>query len=295
MRRSQASGQPERRRANFSRRAEFHKAHTLGTRGARPSGAWLLLLVGCCLSLLRAGAEEMLPPAPQHYFNDYAHVTSAATAQRLNQELENFEKQTSDQLLVVIYPRMESPSALEDYTVRVARAWRVGQKARDNGAILFVFVQDHRLRLEVGYGLEGALPDATANRIIEDEIEPHFRRGDFDGGVTAGVTAMMQAVRGEYRGTGRTAAQEKHGSSLPFWIVGGFVVAIILLSLRRTAARGTVYQRAGRTTYWGSPVGWHGGGWGGGGGWSGGGGGSGGGGFSGGGGSFGGGGASGSW
>lgn len=262
--------------------------------GLRSFRAGWLLLASLLLGLARAGAEEVLPPAPDHYFTDYAHVTSPATGQQLNQELEDFEKQTSDQLLVVVYPKMESDSALEDYTIRVARAWRVGQKARNNGAILFVFVQEHRMRIEVGYGLEGALPDAIAKRIIDEQIAPRFRQGDYDGGVAAGVTAMMQAVRGEYRGTGTTAAQGKPHGSPALLLVVGFIIVVILLTLRRAASRGTVYQRSGRRTYWGGP-GWYGGGWGGGGGWSGGGGGGGGGGFSGGGGSFGGGGASGSW
>jgi uncharacterized protein len=282
------------RRGPVSRRAESLEAPIFRPHRTGPGALWLLVAC-CCLSLIRAGAEEVLPPAPEHYFNDYARVTSTAAAQRLNQELENFEKQTSDQLLVVIYPKMESDSALEDYTVRVARAWRVGQKARNNGAILFVFVQEHRMRIEVGYGLEGALPDATAKRIIEDEIKPHFQRGDFDGGVTAGVTAMMQAVRGEYKGTGTTVAQGKQGRSVSIPLAVVFVLVVLFFALLRTLVRGTVYRRSGRRTYWGGPVGWYGGGWGGGGGWSGGGGGGGGGGFSGGGGSFGGGGASGSW
>ena len=255
-----------------------------------------LLLFLVSLATTSVVAAEIIPPAPTRYFNDYAHVISSATVERLNRMLEDFEKQTSSQILVVLYPKMQSDSAVEDYTVRVARAWRAGQTGRNNGAILFIFVQDRKIRLEVGYGLEGALPDVLAKRIIEDEIGPHFRQGDYDGGVASGVTAILQAVRGEYKGTGRTAAQKRSPGSWPMWIVLGFFGMVVLLSLRR-AARGTLYKRSGRTTYWGSSGGWFGGGWsggGGGGGWSGGGGG-GGGGFSGGGGSFGGGGASGSW
>jgi len=229
--------------------------------------------------------------------NDYSHILSPATAERLNRQLEDFEKATSNQMLVVIYPKMLSDSALEDYTVRVARAWRVGQKARNNGAILFIFAQDRKMRIEVGYGLEGALPDAIAKRIIEEELKPHFQRGDYDGGLVAGVNAMLQAARGEYKGTGRTVGSAKSpgsSNSLPAWVFFGLFGIIILFALRRAAARGTIYRGSGRTTYWGSAGGWSGGGWTGGGGGFGGGGGSGGG-FSGGGGSFGGGGASGSW
>ena len=156
--------------------------------------------------LLASGvAGEALPPAPKEYFNDYAHVTDAATARRLNDGLEQFEKETSSQLLVAVYPKMETDSSLEDFTVRVSQAWKAGQKGKDNGAILFVFVQDRRVRVEVGYGLEGVLTDAMCKRVIEEQITPRFKQGDYSGGLSQGTLALMQAAKGEYKGTGRTA------------------------------------------------------------------------------------------
>src|SRR5213593_5288096 len=128
-------------------------------------------------------AAEVIPPTPKQYFNDYARVVSPATAAELNRQLEDFERATSSQILVAIFPKMQSDSSIEDYTVRVAQTWRVGQKGKDNGAVLFVFIQDRKMYLQVGYGLEGALPDALAKRIIENEIKPHFRRGDYDAGL----------------------------------------------------------------------------------------------------------------
>ena len=234
-----------------------------------------------------------MPPKPANYFNDYAGVVPAATAQRLNTTLEEFERSTSSQILVAVFPQMQSDSSIEDYTRRVAEAWRVGQKQRNNGAVLFVFVQDRRMRIEVGYGLEGALPDALAKRIVDDEIAPRFKRGDYDGGLSAGVRAILQATRGEYKATRRTVPGV-------FVLLFLLVFLLILLSAFARVARraaGTVYHRCGRQN-WGS--GWWVGGWSGGGGWSSGGGGGGGvgfsgGGFSGGGGLSGGGGASGSW
>ncbi len=111
----------------------------------------LFVIIGL-LWCFRGPAAEVIPPAPEHYFNDYAHATSPATAERLNRELEDFEKQTSSQLLVAVYPKMQSDSSIEDYTIRVARAWKVGQAGKNNGAILFVFVQDHKMFIQVGYG-----------------------------------------------------------------------------------------------------------------------------------------------
>lgn len=245
-----------------------------------------------------AFAAEVIPPAPKQYFNDYAHVVSAATATRLNQTLEEFERQTSSQVLVVVYPKMQSDSSIEDYTVRVAQAWKVGQKGKDNGAVLFVFINDRKMFIQVGYGLEGALPDALAKRIIDTEVRPRFRTGDFDGGLTAGVNAILAAIKGEYKGAGTTAAERRgnpmsFGAALLVVIFFGVIGIFFLIALAR-GNRGAVYRGTGYSS-WGS---WTGGGWGGwgggggGGGWSGGGGG---GGFSGGGGSFGGGGAGGSW
>ena len=106
---------------------------------------------------------------------------------------------------MAVFQKMESASSIEDYTVRVAQAWEVGQKDKKNGAVLFVFVQDRKMFIQVGYGLEGALPDAMCKRIIEDEIKPHFRNNDFDGGLSAGVAAILAATKGEYKGSGRTA------------------------------------------------------------------------------------------
>jgi uncharacterized protein len=166
------------------------------------SGAILAFLL-----CVRAVAAEVIPPPPPQYFNDYARVVSAATATRLNQTLEDFERESSDQIVVAVFPKMQSDSSVEDYTLRVARAWKVGQKARNNGAVLFVFVQEHKMFLQVGYGLEGVLPDALCKRIIDERIAPRFKAGDFDGGLTAGVQAILSATKGEYRGTGRTVAE----------------------------------------------------------------------------------------
>jgi uncharacterized protein len=244
-----------------------------------------LLFLPLCLR-----AAEVIPPPPANHFNDFASLVRPATATALNQELAQFERDTSNQILVAIYPRMQSDSSVEDYAVRVAQSWRVGRKARDNGAVLFVFQQSRDVRIVTGYGLEGALPDALCKRIIENEIVPRFRTGDFDGGLTAGVRAMIAATRGEYQGTGGTVAQlgsERGGVGMGTII---FIVVLFLL-LRSASRRNVVYGRAGRRHVWVNPRWGGGGGFGGGGGWGGGGGGT----FSGGGGSFGGGGAGGKW
>lgn len=252
-----------------------------------------LFLLTVLLAATGLPAAERIPASPAQFFNDYAGVVRPGTANDLNRQLAQFERDTSSQLLVVIYPRMESDSSVEDYTVRVAQAWRAGQKGRDNGAVLFAFMQEHQLYIQVGYGLEGAIPDALAKRIIEQEIVPRFRNGDVDGGMTAAVGAMMAAAKGEYKGTGATQAdgrRGKAGSTGGGVFVVFFILFIIFVSRRRRQSAlpyiiGGALLRP-RNSWWNDNSG-GGSSWGGGGG--------GGGGFSGGGGGFGGGGAGGKW
>jgi uncharacterized protein len=242
----------------------------------------------CAILILVFGfrllADEVIPPPRAAYFNDYAHIVSAGTAAKLDQTLEDFERQSSDQIVVAVFPKMQSDSSIEDYTVRVARSWQVGQKNKNNGAVLFVFVQDHKMFLQVGYGLESVLPDALCKRIIDEQISPRFKAGDFDGGLTAGVQAILAATKGEYKGTGTTVAE--HLRRLKEIAPKVFIVIIFVLIF-------VVFLRGGKLgrgySCWTFGSGGSSGGWGGGG-FSGGGGG-----FSGGGGSFGGGGAGGSW
>jgi uncharacterized protein len=258
--------------------------------------SFLIVLVAVFAPFARAA--ETIPPAPRDHFNDYAGIVSSAAAQSLNSELTQFERTTSNQIVVAIYPHMQSDSSIEDYTVRVAQAWGVGQKDKKNGAVLFIFSQDRKLFIQVGYGLEGALPDALCKQIVANEITPRFRTGDFTGGVTAGVHAMLAATRGEYRGTGRAVADQHDSGGLGLaGFIAIIVFVIILGALRSGSNRNTVYSPHGRTSAWpwliaaalssrssgGSSSNWRGGGGGGGGS------------FSGGGGSFGGGGAGGSW
>jgi uncharacterized protein len=193
---------------------------------------------------------------------------------------------------------MESESSIDDYAVRVARSWQIGQKGKNNGVLLLVFVQDHKLTIQTGYGMEGALPDLTCHQIIANEITPRFKQGDYDGGLSAGVAAIIAATKGEYKGTGRTVAEgQGNGRNSPdqhaswfvviFFVIIVFFIFIPVFSQRR---RGGGFL-TGFLLGSGGFGGWSGGN--GGGGWSGGGGGNDS--FSGGGGSFGGGGASGSW
>jgi uncharacterized protein len=246
----------------------------------------LFLAFWCVLVALPARADVAIPPAPKDYFNDYASLVSSDAAARLNDKLREFDGQTSNQILVAIFPELPEPS-LEDFTVRTAQAWRVGQKKLDNGAVLFVFVKDHKTRIEVGYGLEGALPDARCKDILEDVLAPRFRQGDYAGGLEAAVDAMIAATKGEYKAPARASRAPRGSSGIGSGCVVPFFILFFVLPIVLTRFLGrTVGRTFGGGGWWsGGGGGWGGGGWSGGGG----------GGFSGGGGSFGGGGASGGW
>ncbi len=235
-----------------------------------------------------------MPSKPDRYFNDYAQVVDPAAAAELNEQLAQFERETSTQLVVAVYQSMQSESSIEDYTRRIAQTWGVGRKDNNSGAVLFVFVVDRKMFIQTGYGVEGALPDATCFDITHNVIAPFFKKSDYTGGLQAGAAAMMQAVRGEYQGTGKTTKEEGNDSpGIPVGLIIFLILVVLIMissrSSKRRRRRGYGYNGRGGPFFGGF-------GGGSGGGWSGGG--SSGGGFSGfggGGGSFGGGGAGSSW
>jgi uncharacterized protein len=251
----------------------------------------LVAFIALFASALSPLAAETLPSKPDGYFNDYAGVVDRPTALQLSEQLAQFERETSTQIVVAIYRTMQSESSIDDYTRRIAKTWDIGQKDTQNGAALFVFVDNHQMFIQTAHGLEGALPDATCFDITHNVIAPFFKQNDYAGGLKAGINAMMQVVRGEYKGTGRTQKEQGRQGGMPVgFIIFLIVVIFIIVASRSARRRGYGYSGVG-----GPFIGGFGGG-----GWSGGGGGSSGGGFSGfsgggGGGGFGGGGAGSSW
>jgi uncharacterized protein len=239
---------------------------------------WLPLLLLFCLLLPTWATAQ--PARPAGFVNDRADLLSAPTVRKLESFLRDFDRSDSTQLVVLTVPTLEG-EPIESYALRVAESWGIGRKGKDNGALLLVAREERAVRIEVGYGLEGRLTDLLAGRIIDQEITPRFRDGDFDGGVIAGVSAMAEAVRGEYQGSGRS--RERQRSPLGLLALLLFLgPGLLFLTGGRQAGRG--YHRRGSTWIGHPPVGGRrGGGFGGGG-------------FGGfGGGGFGGGGASGRW
>ncbi len=181
---------------------------------SRSGHAIHLFLAALTLFAISANAAEVIPPTPGAYFNDYAGVVSKEAASRFNEQLAQFERETSDQVVVAVFPKMQSDSDIADYTQRVAQAWGVGQKERRNGVVLFVFIEDRKMFIQVGYGLEGALPDATAFDITERHIKPLFRTGNYEAGLATGIDLICKAIRGEYKGSGKTVAEGKGGGGV---------------------------------------------------------------------------------
>ena len=202
-----------------------------------------------------SAAAGPLPARPTRYATDHAKAFDAARLDALNERLAAFERETSNQVLVYVDRRVPAGTTLEEMSSAAMRAWGVGQKGKRNGVALFVFVDDRAMRIEVGYGLEGALPDATAHRITDGVIKPHFKKGDYAAGVEAGVTAIVAAVGREgHRGTGVTAAEKARGarpaaaaasSATPLaWLwplvmlaIAASLVYWIILAVRRNAGR----------------------------------------------------------
>jgi len=247
--------------------------------GSRLAFVLALAALASAQVLAQGSIEDELPEKPAKYITDRAGILGSERVDALSAKLGEFERETSNQILVWVDRKLPERFTLEDFAVRAAEKWKAGQAKTDNGAILFVFVDDRKLRIEVGYGLEGVIPDAIAKRVIDEEIVPRFRANDYPGGIEAGVNALMAAAKGEYKGSGSTVAERSgrrrnglEGCAIPILFVLFFIVLPFL------ARKGSQKRRR---TFGGS-------GW-----WTGMGGG--GGGFSGGGGSFGGGGASGSW
>src|SRR2546425_11251468 len=158
---------------------------------------WLgLVAAGVLLAgLVSARAEVVVPPLKAHV-TDLTGTLSASQLRDLDSRLSDFERGKGSQIAVLMLPSTE-PETIEEYSIRVAEAWKIGRARVDDGVILVVAKNDRKLRVEVGRGLEGAIPDVIAKRIVSDVIAPHFRSGDFYGGIAAGTDAVMKLIEGE--------------------------------------------------------------------------------------------------
>ena len=229
-----------------------------------------------------AAAQDRIPPAPDRWATDQAGFLSPQAVGALDARLENYERQTGHQLLVWIGRTLGDNAVLEDWAARAFQAWKVGRKGLDDGLVLFIFAEDRKIRVEVGYGLEDKVPDIYAYRVINNILAPGIRAGRPDEAVDAAVTALIGYISGdESAAGGESAPRVSRGRSAVKSIFTGIIILVLIIVFITNPSLAlwlliNILSGGGRG----------GGGWGGGGG---------GGGFSGGGGRSGGGGASGGW
>jgi uncharacterized protein len=181
----------------------------------------LLILLTYLFLFLPLHASALGIPKLQGYVNDYANMISGSSRAKLEEELKSFEQSDSTQLVILTIPLLEGESP-EDYSIKVVEAWKLGQARKDNGILFLVSKDDRQMRIEVGRGLEGRLTDLMAGRIIDLVVKPRFKRGDFDGGFTAGVASLIDATRGEFKSEGedsRKGTQPFHSSWLFLFVI----------------------------------------------------------------------------
>lgn len=167
-------------------------------------------------------------PALRGHVNDYAGMLSPEREAALEQQLRSFEQSDSTQIVVLTIPTLGSEN-LEEFSIKVAESWKIGQKGIDNGVILLIAKAERKVRIEVGRGLEGKLTDLTAGRIIRGDIAPQFKAGNFDGGITAGVNALMAVSKGEYQAAPRDLRQGKKGAPPLLTLLVFLAVAVVFL------------------------------------------------------------------
>lgn len=157
----------------------------------------IFLLFTLLLASFTGFAQKAVPELWGQRVHDEAHALKSETIDQLEKQLKAYEDSTSNQIAILIIQSLDG-DVLEDYSLRVAEKWKLGQKDKDNGVLILVAIDDHKMRIEVGHGLEGVLTDAQSNRIIRNDMAPNFRRGDYDAGIVAAVDGVVKSIGGEY-------------------------------------------------------------------------------------------------
>jgi uncharacterized protein len=249
----------------------------------------LLLIASFAVLLFAKSAFALAVPPLEGRINDQAQLLSAPAQQQLTARLVDYENKTGHQLAVLTIPSLEG-DPIEDFSIRVVEAWKLGKKGKDDGVLVLVVSKDHKMRIDVGYGLEGELPDVTAGRIVKDIMAPRFRSGDYAGGIAAAVDAIILKTGGQASNGDNTDPLRAAAPARPLGLLGRILAGLFKLAF--FGIFGGIFLIIWLFNRFGGPRGggmYFGGGYGGGGG------GFDSGGFSGGGGGFGGGGASGDW
>jgi len=174
-----------------------------------------------------AQQQEVAIPALTKRVTDLTNTLDSTQQQALESRLAQFEQQQGSQIAILIVPTTQ-PQAIEQYSIRVVDQWKLGRQGVDDGILLLVAKNDRQMRIEVGYGLEGAIPDAVANRIIDETMVPHFRQGDFFGGLMAAVDQLGGLIAGEPLPEPQAQRQGSWEGMLPLLLFGGLIAGAIL-------------------------------------------------------------------
>jgi uncharacterized protein len=197
------------------------------------------LVFAAWFSLALAGLAREVPFLSGRV-NDTANLISSALRAKIESKLEGFEKATGAQIVVLTIPSLEG-EVLEEYSLKVAQTWKLGRKGQDDGALLLIAREDRKMRIEVGYGLEARLTDASSRRILDDVLRPRFRDGDFAGGIDAGIDAMIGVIQGQEPAAFAVAAEKKLSPPLGFYIFGIFILVLLLGTFSTVA----LFERGG--------------------------------------------------
>jgi len=231
----------------------------------------LFFIFGIIVNALANGTP--IPPIQGSHIIDQAQILDATTRDILERTIQAHEDSTSNQIMVLTIPKLIDET-IEQYAVRAYSQYRLGAEGRDNGVLLIVSYEDRKIRIEVGYGLEGALNDALCGRIIRNDISPEFKQGNYNKGVLNGVHSIISAIQGEYKADPSSGGEFDAADALI--LIGFIVIIIVLVSLasgKNGGGGGGWYSGGYRGGYYGGGWSSGGGGWSGGRGWSGGGGG----------------------
>ena len=172
-------------------------------------------------------ADGVFPDRINKQVNDWADLLSSSQERQLEQALLQYEGESSNQIVVATLSSLEGEN-LEDVSLQMFETWNLGQKGRDNGVLLAIFKQERKIRIEVGYGLEGVLPDITAGQIIRNDITPYFKQERWYEGVVAGLQGIILATQGEYQGSGVRRTQKGQEKGNIFSLIFPIVIFLLL-------------------------------------------------------------------
>jgi len=212
----------------------------------------ILLVAVLFIMQTQVFAQDKLPAKPISWVSDYTDLLTSEQQRNINHKLNRLEKATSTQIFLAIFDRIPENYYLEDFVVKLYEKWRPGRTNENNGVLIVLFTGDRRIRIEVGYGLEGVLTDMQAGRVIEDVMKPEFKKGDYYTGLNNGIDVIISAVKGEYTIPIKAKSKLKKTNWFSLLVIFFVIVSI----LRRFGGRGTTVSRKGSRysrTVWGAP------------------------------------------